>query len=546
MAITHITVAAPTLIDRADWSADHLDENSVVSYGADPTGVADSTSAIQDCIDAVTAAGGGEVFIPAGTYRMDTYCTVPYDLTGSGLRIVGAGHGTVLAPLTGCFIMIGSNSATRTFRNLEFGNFDIDASGVTSTAWGNISCQIGNATVGRQPRCNFEHLYFHDITITDLYEVEAGGTYNQTHGISLNNWITTTSGQHALSTDDIVIERCHVYGGGVGFYIVGDPGSTMTADFDIDNIVVRDCSNISPSVPNAFRTQSNIHIGSQARVWKVRIDNFYGENSGDDGIEVNQPMDLIATNCVIRNAWLSSYVTRNFHEHETDILRKRQRTVYQNCKAIRDSISAYNSSYVKGWAFGGGGSATNDVYGEVLLDHCEYYDNYRLHNFFYSETVTGLCSFESLVIRDCIAHYNLGQNAWTLTGNLSTLWVLDHNENRAGGMDTVENFRVLLNGTVGGAYNISPKILRLNGSDCHWTVRNLAVEWNISMPTGNATPIMIQVNSPGTGKVGMNVDGCKVFQIAGSTGTLDYWSEGANTFDSTHVLYATSNNFTCS
>lgn len=41
---------------------------SVLAYGADPTGATDSTAAIQEAIDACAAAGGGEVYLPAGTY----------------------------------------------------------------------------------------------------------------------------------------------------------------------------------------------------------------------------------------------------------------------------------------------------------------------------------------------------------------------------------------------------------------------------------------------------------------------------------------------
>lgn len=40
---------------------------NVLQFGADPTGVADSTTAIQAAIDAVYSRGGGEVFIPATT-----------------------------------------------------------------------------------------------------------------------------------------------------------------------------------------------------------------------------------------------------------------------------------------------------------------------------------------------------------------------------------------------------------------------------------------------------------------------------------------------
>jgi hypothetical protein len=43
----------------------------VAGYGADPTGAADSTAAIQAAIDAAAGAGGGTVVVPAGDYRVD-------------------------------------------------------------------------------------------------------------------------------------------------------------------------------------------------------------------------------------------------------------------------------------------------------------------------------------------------------------------------------------------------------------------------------------------------------------------------------------------
>ena len=42
----------------------------VTEVGADPTGRADSTLAIQKCIDRVSAAGGGTVVVPPGVYRI--------------------------------------------------------------------------------------------------------------------------------------------------------------------------------------------------------------------------------------------------------------------------------------------------------------------------------------------------------------------------------------------------------------------------------------------------------------------------------------------
>ncbi len=62
-------------------------ERSVLDDGADPSGSTDSTAAIQTTIDAVSAAGGGVVRIPAGSYRCDGLLEV----ASSGVVIRGEG-----------------------------------------------------------------------------------------------------------------------------------------------------------------------------------------------------------------------------------------------------------------------------------------------------------------------------------------------------------------------------------------------------------------------------------------------------------------------
>ena len=60
---------------------------NVTSYGADPTGASDSTSAFENAIAAAASAGGGVVYIPAGTYKISstlTCTTVPVYFVGDG------------------------------------------------------------------------------------------------------------------------------------------------------------------------------------------------------------------------------------------------------------------------------------------------------------------------------------------------------------------------------------------------------------------------------------------------------------------------------
>lgn len=78
-------------------SKNSVDVHNVVAYGADPTGVADSTAAIQSAITAACATTpNGTVYFPSGTFKT----TGLYDLSGqSGLQIVGSGFGTTVIDL---------------------------------------------------------------------------------------------------------------------------------------------------------------------------------------------------------------------------------------------------------------------------------------------------------------------------------------------------------------------------------------------------------------------------------------------------------------
>jgi uncharacterized repeat protein (TIGR02543 family) len=66
----------------------------VTQYGADPSGAADSTTAIQSAINAAAAAGGGVVFLPAGEFRVSPQGSSSQCLRVSTSNIVIRGAGT--------------------------------------------------------------------------------------------------------------------------------------------------------------------------------------------------------------------------------------------------------------------------------------------------------------------------------------------------------------------------------------------------------------------------------------------------------------------
>jgi|GEM_PF-6384159 len=85
------------------WVGDFNWDNvyDAVSYGADPTGQADSTSAIQSAIDAAGNAGGGVVYLKEGTYKLTGgenlgygYGAVNCLVLWNGVILQGAGRGS--------------------------------------------------------------------------------------------------------------------------------------------------------------------------------------------------------------------------------------------------------------------------------------------------------------------------------------------------------------------------------------------------------------------------------------------------------------------
>jgi Pectate lyase superfamily protein len=67
---------------------------NVLDFGADPTGSSDSTTAIQEALNAASAAGGGDAYAPAGSYLVTPpSATVPALVIPSNVTLRGDGIG---------------------------------------------------------------------------------------------------------------------------------------------------------------------------------------------------------------------------------------------------------------------------------------------------------------------------------------------------------------------------------------------------------------------------------------------------------------------
>lgn len=68
---------------------------SVLDYGADPTGVADSTTAINNAITQAALLQGGSVYFPAGTYKVPSGISVP-----NNVNLIGTGMSSSIISVT--------------------------------------------------------------------------------------------------------------------------------------------------------------------------------------------------------------------------------------------------------------------------------------------------------------------------------------------------------------------------------------------------------------------------------------------------------------
>jgi hypothetical protein len=86
-----VQYAQPPVLSRP--GVDQAGVSNVLAAGADPSGVTDSTNAIQHALDVLAAVGGGILWIPPGTYRVTQ--TLTFIGTGT-LKIMGVPGSSLL------------------------------------------------------------------------------------------------------------------------------------------------------------------------------------------------------------------------------------------------------------------------------------------------------------------------------------------------------------------------------------------------------------------------------------------------------------------
>jgi polygalacturonase len=215
---------------------------NVTDYGAIGNGVKDNTTNIQNTINAASAAGGGIVEIPAGTFLSG-----PITLLSSvNLQVDTNGMlqmlplGTYPGGTTGAQTFIGCNTV-----------HDVEISG-----WGKIDGQGAawwtyfstNTAIVRPMMLNLysaNRLFIHDITFQNPPYHHCGLRSNGGNitisNLTINTLYALPTGIHAYNTDGLnfvatnsIIENCHITD--------GDDDIAMGSTGPLDGLLVTNCT----------------------------------------------------------------------------------------------------------------------------------------------------------------------------------------------------------------------------------------------------------------------------------------------------------------
>lgn len=184
---------------------------NILDYGADPTGVNDSTGAIQQAVDYCGLAGGGIVFLPAGSRYL---VSSPISITAENVHVMGPGwsmpkpgatntvsRGTPLATLTPS-ASFTANSPVLDFNNTSYmingcsvSNLSIDFSKYATSTTNVQGIHFGNASF-----FSIDNVVLVGPTGSGILIDQAGATYSNpsTSQIFLSNLNIYSGGNHGI------------------------------------------------------------------------------------------------------------------------------------------------------------------------------------------------------------------------------------------------------------------------------------------------------------------------------------------------------------
>jgi hypothetical protein len=275
--------------------------NAVNQAEADPTGVSDSTDAINFALTAADLFGGWEVLLPAGTYLVSGL-----SINVSNVTLRGSSEGSTTIILADDSDVPAISIANQ--NNFAIEDITIDGNGINQAAGDGINIQTCNNLRLRNVKIQntFAYgLHFEDGTIHNVFIDNLKVTNTGSNGIEIKN---TSSNNRTMFFNNIVLDDCLDIGFNVrgpiqinGIEIVNLPAN----DIGI-NLAVTDGSGLGAN----YTTVNNFNIrGSSTGTKGIAMGCTYAmvQNGSIDTLatgvsctgSLNSLSNIIATNCTV-------------------------------------------------------------------------------------------------------------------------------------------------------------------------------------------------------------------------------------------------------
>lgn len=324
-------------------------------------GVTDAGAAVQKALNYLATVGGGELVYPPGNYKHITTPKLPVNLPND-LRISAYGA-NIIAVSGGRVFDVNKVADHDTLQNIEFCGANIDFTAMTGKNHV-IAGTYVNGTI--QTRVNFKN-----NTIRDIRGIgPAPDPTLVNHVICLYFQCAHPTSREATRgfVDGTRLINVKMVGGNAGYLVLGNSlASSDAPNISMDTVSVIDCEHKVTVAPEAFFASSSLHIGLDAIVKSVLVDNFYGENPGDNGIEINNVRSANIRLARIKNPQNVGYYIDN---KNPDFDSTSQIITYDTC--IGDHAGYGSRTFQIGpyVTDGSGGSEVHGKLGQVNYINC--------------------------------------------------------------------------------------------------------------------------------------------------------------------------------
>ncbi|KZS48122.1 hypothetical protein AWU65_20415 [Paenibacillus glucanolyticus] len=338
---------------------------NVIEYGADPTGVNNSTTAIQTAIDDAFNNGRGIVSLPPGTYKLDASTLgmtlwnygVSIDTnTGclvlrNGVSLVGSGIGvTVLKPSSPHYVCVyladGKNS---TIANLEIDGGWVDVGG----GHGIFQCLTENNKDIFVSGTRLKNLYIHhvgsygigiqngvhsDVVIEKIHTFRTGAD-----GIDIKNRSTSGVDSKGITVKGIFIDT-------FGLRLDSQTGLDMRGIVKANSIQVVNVGRTGANQTGIrFRAQ-NLADGPNAWARRSSLSEIYvssnvPDNTGVLGVDCGSP-DISITGGVIEGCYTGVNIGGNTEGNADNVSVSQLVVINSKNYAYRNSTGSNNVRYI--------------------------------------------------------------------------------------------------------------------------------------------------------------------------------------------------------